>query len=98
MELSPNTPAIVTGGASGLGRAVVEALRSRDVPVTVLDRDPKGTAEAADIGAGYVSVDVTDANAVGAALQKARAAQGQERICINCAAGQGPMTRPSFNR
>lgn len=92
MDLSPNTPAIVTGGASGLGRAVAEALRSRDVPVTVLDRDPEGAARLAEIGAGYVSVDVTDAAAVSDALQIARAAQGQERICINCA-GIAPAAR-----
>lgn len=85
MELSPNTPAIVTGGASGLGRAVALALRQRDVPVTVLDRDPKGADTAAEIGADYFSVDVTDADAVAGALHAVRATQGQERICINCA-------------
>lgn len=86
MKLGPGMSAIVTGGASGLGAAVAAALRMRDVDVAVLDRDAdKGARYAAKIGALFCETDVTDVASVEQALDHARAAHGQERICINCA-------------
>ena len=77
MEIGANTPAIVTGGASGLGRAVATRLRAAGVPVTLLDRAQNGADVAAELGAGFVAVDVTQAQAVAEALAQARASQGQ---------------------
>ena len=86
MKLGPDIAAIVTGAASGLGEATARALAERGVKVAVFDRDSeKGEAVAASIGGVFAQVDVTSDEAVAAGFAKARAAHGQERICINCA-------------
>ena len=93
MKLDTHLAAVVTGGASGLGAAVSMALRAKGIQVAVLDRDvEKGVRFAAEIGATYCKTDVTDAASVAAALLQARAAHGQERICINCA-GIAPASK-----
>jgi NAD(P)-dependent dehydrogenase (short-subunit alcohol dehydrogenase family) len=52
----------------------------------VFDRDAeRGEAVAGEIGGIFCQVDVTSDEAVDAAFAKARAAHGQERICVNCA-------------
>jgi NAD(P)-dependent dehydrogenase (short-subunit alcohol dehydrogenase family) len=86
MKVGPDHAAVITGGASGLGAAVATALRGHGAKVTLLDRDAdKGTAFANEIGATFCETDVTDAASVAAALRQARAINGQERICVNCA-------------
>jgi NAD(P)-dependent dehydrogenase (short-subunit alcohol dehydrogenase family) len=40
---------------------------------------------AAEIGGVFVAVDVSNPSSVAVGLRKARATQGQERICVNCA-------------
>ncbi len=86
MQLGSHIAAVVTGGASGLGRAVAEALIGRGVKVAILDRDEtKGAAAAQDMGAIFAAADVTDAASVAAALAQIRVKNGQERICVNCA-------------
>ena len=86
MMIGPATPAIVSGGASGLGATVATALHERGVPVGILDMNEEaGQAFAADIGASFAQYDISDAAAVSAALAKLRGMQGQEHICINCA-------------
>ncbi len=86
MRIGPNTPAVVSGGASGLGAATVRELRNRDAPVVVLDRDDaSGSALAKSTGAGFVPVDVTSDDSVDEALARSRELQGVERICVNCA-------------
>lgn len=77
--------AIVTGAASGLGRAAALALRDAGAAVTVLDRDPGGAAVAGAMGAGFAAVDVTDAGSVAAAVDGAAAAMGGLTLCVNCA-------------
>jgi len=64
--------AIVTGGASGIGAAVVSILRSRGDQVVVLDRDPCD-----------LQVDVTDAAAVDAAVREAAERLGGIDIVVN---------------
>jgi NAD(P)-dependent dehydrogenase (short-subunit alcohol dehydrogenase family) len=56
--------ALVTGGASGIGRAAAELLMERGATVAVLDRDVSG----APAGAAAYAVDVTDDAAVREAL------------------------------
>ena len=78
--------AVVTGGASGLGEATARALAAEGVKVAIFDMNvDKGEAVAADIGGVFCNVNVTSDESVEAGFTKARAANGQERILINCA-------------
>ena len=79
MQLGANTPAVISGGASGLGAAVASGLRELGVPVGIID-----LKDSAD-GHAFAQADITDHEAVKAALDALRAANGQERICVNCA-------------
>jgi NAD(P)-dependent dehydrogenase (short-subunit alcohol dehydrogenase family) len=86
MQLNSSVAAVVTGGASGLGEATARALRAQGVKVAIFDRDAgKGEAVAAEIGAVFCQVDVTSDESVDAGFARARAANGQERILVNCA-------------
>ena len=73
--------AIVTGGASGLGAATARHFVEQGAKVTVFDRDPAGAKTAAKIGAGFATVDVTDADSVAAGLDRA----GKINVVVNCA-------------
>ncbi|MEP2737010.1 MAG: SDR family NAD(P)-dependent oxidoreductase [Erythrobacter sp.] len=86
MEVSAKTPAVVTGGASGLGEATARALAAKGAKVAIFDlQEEKGKAVAADIGGIFCEVNVTDDDSVDAGFAKAREAHGQERILVNCA-------------
>jgi NAD(P)-dependent dehydrogenase (short-subunit alcohol dehydrogenase family) len=88
MKLDSSVSAIVTGGASGLGKATAKALRDLGVKVALFDKNPAtGEKAAAELGAVFCEVDVMDEASVDAAFAKARAANGQERILVNCAGG-----------
>jgi NAD(P)-dependent dehydrogenase (short-subunit alcohol dehydrogenase family) len=88
MKLDSSTSAVVTGGASGLGAATVKALRELGVKVAIFDKNPEtGEAKAAELGALFCEVDVMNEESVDAGFEKARAANGQERILVNCAGG-----------
>ena len=84
MQLS-GARAVVTGGASGLGAATSRHFRQRGAEVTVLDRDPKGAAFAAEIGAHFAETDVTSEDSVSAAIAHALDRMGGLDLCINCA-------------
>ncbi len=78
--------AVITGGASGLGAAVARLLASKGVKVALLDMNAQaGEALAAELGGVFCQTDVSDQASVAKALTKARAVNGQERICVNCA-------------
>ena len=63
--------AIVSGGASGLGRATAEALAAAGVKVAILDVNEASAAAAARETGGFaIRCDVTDAAAVEAALRR----------------------------
>jgi 3-oxoacyl-[acyl-carrier protein] reductase len=66
--------AVVTGGASGIGRAAAELLRAEGVAVAVLDRDTPGDP-----------VDVSDPSSVQRAVTAARAELGPVSIVVNAA-------------
>jgi NAD(P)-dependent dehydrogenase (short-subunit alcohol dehydrogenase family) len=86
MKLDSSVAAVVTGGASGLGAATARALAAYGVKVALFDfNEEKGEAVAKEIGGVFCKVDVTSDEQVDAAFAKARAAQGQERILVNCA-------------
>lgn len=79
MEID-GTSALVTGGASGLGRATANALLERGARVVVADL-AEGEARG---GLEFAEVDVRDPEQVQAAVDLANA-EGNLRICVNCA-------------
>lgn len=86
MRFSSDISAVITGGASGLGKATAAALRAQGVKVALFDRNEDlGKATAAEIGATFCKVDVTSDESVDAGFAAARKANGQERILVNCA-------------
>ncbi len=86
MQLDSTISAIVTGGASGLGAATARMLAKRGVKVALFDMQAeRGAALAKEIGAVFCAVDVTNEASVDAGLAAARAANGQERVLVNCA-------------
>ena len=86
MKLDNTVAAVVTGGASGLGAATARALAAKGVKVAIFDlQEEKGKALAAEIGGIFCEVNVTSDESVDAGFTKARAANGQERILVNCA-------------
>ena len=86
MKLDSSISAVVTGGASGLGRATAEALAGKDVKVAIFDlNEEAGQALAERIGGVFCKVDVTSDADVDSGFEKARGAHGQERILVNCA-------------
>lgn len=87
MEIS-KVVAVITGGASGLGRATAEAIVARGGKVMILDRDAKRAVEtAAELGvnADYVETDVTREDSVQAAIARTLEKFGAIHVCVNCA-------------
>ncbi len=78
--------AVVTGGAQGIGRAIVERFLASGAQVTIWDRD-RALAEAAvaEIGGAValVQVDVTDWDAVRSAAARSAAEMGRIDILVN---------------
>ncbi len=86
MKIDSTTPAIVTGGASGLGRATAEALAAAGAKVAIFDVNAEAGEEVAKaIGGLFCKVDITSEESVVAGFEKARAAHGQERVLVHCA-------------
>ncbi len=86
MIIDKNTAAVVTGGASGLGRATAEALAAAGVKVAIFDiNEALGEDVASAIGGLFCKVDITSEDSVLAGFAKARAAHGQERVLVHCA-------------
>ncbi|BBC29793.1 hypothetical protein SGFS_010870 [Streptomyces graminofaciens] len=86
MELNlAGRTALITGGASGIGRAVVTALLDEGVRVVVLDRAERP----ADVpeSVRWHSGDVTDEEAVAAAVRDS----GDLSIAVGCAGISGPV-------
>jgi NAD(P)-dependent dehydrogenase (short-subunit alcohol dehydrogenase family) len=69
--------AVVTGGASGIGKAVVERLASEGARVVVVDlNDADGPKVAADAGGRFVKLDVASADAWDAFVADVVATEG----------------------
>jgi len=86
MELTAGMAAVVTGGASGLGKASAEALARAGLKVAIFDvNEDAGEAHAKDIGGTFHRVDITSEQSVEDGFAGARAANGQERVTVHCA-------------
>src|SRR5437763_17205632 len=82
-------PAIVTGGARGIGRAIVQALAENGARVAIVDVDGTGAEQAAaevrDGGGDCMAVvgDVTDATAMKGVAAEVGGRLGGIRILVN---------------
>lgn len=84
--------AIVTGGASGIGKAVADAFRAEGCRVAVWDLSPAANDPHA------LRVDVTDATTVAAALKQTEAALGPvDHLVHAAAAASGKFGFPFTN-
>jgi NAD(P)-dependent dehydrogenase (short-subunit alcohol dehydrogenase family) len=85
MELS-GTAAIISGGASGLGEAVVRDLAAAGATVVIADlNEERGKAVASEVGGQFVKTDVSDEASVAAAVDVAASRSGPLRTVVNCA-------------
>lgn len=86
--------AFVTGGGSGIGRAAAEALAAVGYAVAIVDRDEIAGRQTADLlgrsgDAAFFACDVTDDNAVRAAVDFTVAKYGRLDAAFNCAGIDG---------
>ncbi len=94
MILDSSISAVVTGGASGLGAATARMLAAHGVKVAIFDLNEEvGAAFAKEIGGVFCKVNVASTEDVDAGFAKARAANGQERILVNCAGVGGGASK-----
>ena len=101
-------PAVVTGGASGLGAETARHLAEAGAKVSVIDIHEAGVrALAEEIDGLAIPCDVADSHAAEMALAEARAAHGAARILIHCVgrghsqqlvSDEGPMALDDFRQ
>ena len=79
--------AVVTGGASGLGRATAARLAAGGGRVAILDRPASAGADVAKslANAVFTPADVTSADDVARALETAKERLGGVNVLVNCA-------------
>ncbi|KAJ9705012.1 hypothetical protein PVL29_003183 [Vitis rotundifolia] len=100
MELKPGLSALVTGGASGIGKAISLALGEKGIFVTVVDFSEERGKEVASLvekenakfhpklgfpSAMFIRCDVTNTRELAAAFKKHLATYGGLDICVNSA-------------
>lgn len=85
--------ALVTGGGTGIGAAIARALRAEGARVTLTGRrdEPLSKLAVTLPGAGWVTMDVTDADSVAAGVAAARGALGPISILVNNAGAAESM-------
>ncbi len=84
--------AVVTGGASGIGEAIVARLGAEGARVSIWDRDAEGLKRARTVcrAAHGMALDVTDAAAVARAAAETEAALDRIDILVTSAGITGP--------
>jgi 2-hydroxycyclohexanecarboxyl-CoA dehydrogenase len=97
---------IVTGGASGIGRAIAEACAREGARVAIVDLNAGGARDTVDAieKAGGVAaawpLDITDVAGVGRMVDEVAARWGGVHVLVNCAGWDKPMpfvdTTPEF--
>jgi NAD(P)-dependent dehydrogenase (short-subunit alcohol dehydrogenase family) len=102
------TLAVITGGASGLGKAVAERIIAAGGKAAILDlQEAAGQATAQELGVSFFKCDVSVEAQVVAAIEGARQALGGINLLVNCAgivgAGkllgkEGPMSGDFFEK
>jgi NAD(P)-dependent dehydrogenase (short-subunit alcohol dehydrogenase family) len=81
------TITLITGGNKGIGRETARRLQEAGHTVLIGARDPeRGRTAAAELGAGWLSLDITDQNSVDAAAARVRAEHGRLDVLVNNAA------------
>jgi len=76
--------AVVTGGAQGIGRSIVEALAEAGAKLVIADLNPEtGEQTASEVGAEFVRIDVTSSASVKAVVDDLVGAQGAIDIWVN---------------
>lgn len=83
--------AVVTGGASGLGRATAQEFVAAGGRVAIIDRSPNGAGVAEELGDRclFYDCDVTDSEMVARSVDAITTDLGIPRIVVNCAGGGG---------
>ena len=85
--------AVVTGGASGIGRGIAEALKNQGVELVIADiEDGALQRTAKELGATGIQTDVSSADSVGALATEVVERFGTAHVLVNNA-GIGPMGR-----
>jgi NAD(P)-dependent dehydrogenase (short-subunit alcohol dehydrogenase family) len=93
-----NQVALITGGASGIGKAIADRLASEGALVTIIDLDQAGIDAAVRAGTAKgwtmegVRTDITDDAAVAATVAGVVGRRGRLDIAINCAGIAGPTS------
>ncbi|XP_067635187.1 3-hydroxyacyl-CoA dehydrogenase type-2 [Eurosta solidaginis] len=96
-----NAVSLVTGGASGLGRATVERLARQGARVVLADlSSSKGSDVAREIGDNviFVPVDVTSEKDVQTAVNTAKEKFGRLDLLVNCAGTATAVKTYNFNK
>ena len=92
MEIK-NCVAVVTGGASGLGEAVVRDIAAKGGKAAILDFDgDRGEKLASELGTAVIfcKTDVADEDSVQSAIDNTVAAFGGIHVAVNCAGVANP--------
>jgi NAD(P)-dependent dehydrogenase (short-subunit alcohol dehydrogenase family) len=86
------TTAVITGGASGIGKGIAQAFLAEGAQVVIADIDGSALAATArELGVLGVHTDVTDAASVQALADRSVAEYGEVHVICNNA-GVGPMS------
>jgi NAD(P)-dependent dehydrogenase (short-subunit alcohol dehydrogenase family) len=100
LNYSPQTPVIITGACSGIGRACAEALAEAGRPLALWDLDREAAAALAatlaqhyGVGTVGVAVDVADLDAIARGVVESREALGTLGALVHSAgvSGVGPL-------